>query len=223
MLTIDIEFFDGKNKRWCNPLIPRNLVTVENEAVWGEYLSRKIGELVTLETMESAEFKAAERKVREEELSRIKQEMRQERHREDYCRRKVMERPRIGYIPEGPAVDYEKEYGRFLDQEVTYQPVDRDDFLYLFRLMNRWQEKSVPQIIESGRPDAAYAVAIELCRHIPLLLNRDDLQEYIKIYKVRIRKFIIESFSALVTAVAAWDNKDKHRYVSEFILGQSQQ
>lgn len=104
---MDIGFFDGKNKRWRNPLIPRNLVTVENEAVWGEYLSRKIGELVTLETMESAEFKAAERKVREEELSRIKQEIRQERHMEDYYRRKAMERPRIGYIPEWPGSNLE--------------------------------------------------------------------------------------------------------------------
>lgn len=24
--------------------------------------------------------------------------------------------------------------------------------------MNRWQDKSVPQIIEMGRPDAAYAI-----------------------------------------------------------------
>lgn len=31
-----------------------------------------------------------------------------------------------------------------------------------------------------GRPDAAYAIAIELCRYIPLFLNRDDLQGYIQ-------------------------------------------
>ena len=38
----------------------------------------------------------------------------------------------------------------------------------------------MPQIIEMGRPDAAYAIAIELCRYIPLFLNRDDLQGYIQ-------------------------------------------
>lgn len=134
-----------------------------------------------------------------------------------------MSRPKITFIPKGLTVDYEKEYAVFFDQEVAYSPIDSDDFLYQFRLLNRWLDKSVPQIIEMGRPDAAYAIAIELCRHIPLFLNRDDLQGYIQEYKVRIKKMIVGSFSALVTAVKAWNNEEKRLYVNNFIFEQSKQ
>lgn len=120
-------------------------------------------------------------------------------------------------------MNYEKEYAVFFGQEVTYCPIDSDDLLYQFRLLNRWQEKSVPQIIEMGRPDAAYAIAIELCRYIPLFLNRDDLHGYIREYKVRIKKMIVGSFSALVTAVKAWNNEEKRLYVNNFIFEQSKQ
>lgn len=135
--------------------------------------------------------------------------------------RKMLDRPRIAYIPKGLTVDYEKEYAWFFDQEVNYVPENREDFLCQFRLLNRWQEKSVPQIIGLGRPDAAYAIAIESCRHIPMLLGRNDLQEYIARYKTRIRKMIEGSFSALVTAVKAWNNEEKRRYVCNFIFEQS--
>lgn len=89
--------------------------------------------------------------------------------------------------------------------------------------MNRWQDKSVPQVIEMGRPDAAYAIAIELCRHIRLFLNRDDLQGYIQENKPRIKKMIVGSFSALVSSVKAWNNEEKRLYVNNFIFEQSKQ
>lgn len=223
-MKIDIWFYDGKYTRCNAPSFPRDIeISMENEAVWAEYLTKKIPELITPEAMETPEFKAAEKKVRKEIDRRLQDEHRREKEREDYHRRKVMARPKIAFIPKGLTVDYEKEYAKFFNQEVTYEPVDSDDFLYQFRLLNRWQEKSVPQILELGRPDAAYAVAIELCRHIPLFLNRDDLQDYIKNYKVRIKKFIVESYSALVTAVKAWNNEEKRRYVSNFIFEQSKQ
>ena len=74
-----------------------------------------------------------------------------------------------------------------------------------------------------GRPDAAYAIAIELCRHIPLFLNRDDLQEYIHENKPRIKKMIVGSFSALVSSVNAWNNEEKRLYANNFIFEQSKQ
>ena len=134
-----------------------------------------------------------------------------------------MARPKITFIPKGLTVDYEKEYAVFFDQEVSYCPIDLDDFLYQVRLMNRWQDKSVPQIIEMGRPDAAYAIAIELCRHIPLFLNRDDLQKYIQENKPRIKKMIVGSFSALASSVKAWNNEEKRLYANNFIFEQSKQ
>ena len=45
--------------------------------------------------------------------------------------------------------------------------------------MNRLQDKSVPQIIEMGCQDAAYAIDLELCLYIPFFMNCDDLQGYI--------------------------------------------
>ena len=52
-------------------------------------------------------------------------------------------------------------------------------------------QKSIPQILAKNRPDAAYAIAIALCKHIPLFINRDDIQELVGEYKRRIGKLII--------------------------------
>lgn len=223
-MKIDIWIHDSKGLRGYAPSFDRNLVIAEeDEPIWAEYLIKKISELLTPEAIDTPEFKEAAEKVRKDREKARRFELRKEKEREDYQRRKVMARPKITFIPKGLTVDYEKEYAVFLDQEVTYSPVDSDDFLYQFRLMNRWQEKSVPQIIGMGRPDAAYAIAIELCRHIPLLLNRDDLQEYIQENKLRIKKMIVGSFSALVSSVKAWNNEEKRRYVNDFIFEQSKQ
>lgn len=223
-MKIDIWFDDGRCSRCYAPSFDRNLVIAkEDEPVWAEYLTKKIGEFLTPDAIETTEFKAAKEKVLKDKERALRFELRREKEREDYHRRKVMVRPKITFIPKGLTVDYEKEYAVFFDQEVTYSPIDSDDFLYQIRLMNRWQDKSVPQIIEMGRPDAAYAIAIELCRHIPLLLNRDDLQEYIQEYKVRIKKMITGSFSALVSSVKAWNNEEKRLYVNSFIFEQSKQ
>ena len=221
-MKIDIWFDDGRCSRCFAPSFDRNLVIAkEDEPIWAEYLTKKIGELLTPDAVDTPEFKMAEEKVRKDRDRALSYELRREKEREDYHRRKVMARPKINFIPKGLTVDYEKEYAVFFDQEVSYCPIDSDDFLYQVRLMNRWQDKSVPQIIEMGRPDAAYAVAIELCRHIPLFLNRDDLQGYIQENKLRIKKMIVGSFSALVSSLKAWNNEEKRLYVNNFIFEQS--
>ena len=223
-MKIDIWFNDGRCSRCYAPSFARNLVIAkEDEPVWAEYLTKKIGELLTSDAVDTPEFKAAVEKVRKDRERTLKFELRREKEREDYYRRKAMARPKIAFIPKGLTVDYEKEYAVFFDQEVTYSPIDADDFLYQFRLLNRWQEKSVPQIIEMGRSDAAYAIAIELCRHIPLFLNRDDIQEYLQEFKDRIKKMIIGAFSGLVAAVKAWNHEEKRLYVNNFIFEQSKQ
>lgn len=223
-MKIDIWFDDGRCSRCYTPAFARDLfIAKDDEAVWAEYLMKKIGELLTPDAIDTPEFKAAEEKVRKDRERELWFELRKEKEREDYYRRKVMARPKITFIPKGLTVDYEQEYAVFFDQEVTYSPVDADDFLYQFRLLNRWQEKSVPQIIEMGRPDAAYAIAIELCRHIPLFLNREDLQEYLQKYKDRIKKMIVGAFSGLVAAVKAWNYEEKRLYVNSFIFEQSKQ
>lgn len=223
-MKIDIWFNDGRCSRCYAPSFDKNLVIAkEDEQLWAEYLTKKISELLTPDAVDTSEFKAAVEKVRKEREKALRFELRREKEREDYHRRKVMARPKITFIPKGLTVDYEKEYAVFFNQEVTYCPVDSDDFLYQFRLLNRWQEKSVPQIIEMGRPDAAYAIATELCLHIQLFLNRDDLQGYIQEYKPRIKKMIVGSFSALVSSVKVWNNEEKRLYVNNFIFEQSKQ
>ena len=66
---------------------------------------------------------------------------------------------------------------------LDFEPRDNDDFTALLRLLEQWHKKSIPQILEKNRPDAAYAIAMTLCKHIPLLINRDDIQELIGEYK----------------------------------------
>ena len=49
--------------------------------------------------------------------------------------------------------------------------------MYILRLLECWEKKSVPAVLAKGRPDAAYAIAMGLCEHLPLLIMRDDIEE----------------------------------------------
>ena len=65
--------------------------------------------------------------------------------------------------------------------------------------------------------DAAYGIAMALCKHIPLLINRDDIQDLVGEYKRRIGKLLFDSYQALVVAVKAWNHEEKRQEVCRFI------
>ena len=200
-------------------------ITEENREVWLRFIQNKINELMKPETMDSQEFKEClmyveEEKRKREEYSRREKELRI-KHAEDRQRRSSIEKPKIAYIPKGLNVDYEKEYGRVIRQEVTFVPTVEDDFLYQLRFLERWYKKSVPQLIGLGRPDAAYAVAVELCRQLPDFVFRRDIEGYLKPKKPRLRKLIEGAFAALVDSVKAWNNEEKRRWVNDFIFKQT--
>ena len=126
----------------------------DNVEAWRRYVSSKISELMTDETMQELEFQkimeeVKEDKRRREEYDRREKELRI-RHADDRRRRSSMERPKITYIPKRLTVDYTEEYGRLLKQEVEFTPTCQDDFLNQRRLIERWYKKSVPQLIAMG-------------------------------------------------------------------------
>ena len=88
----------------------------------------------------------------------------------------------------------------------------------MLRLLERWEKKSIPAVLAKGRPDAAYAIAMGLCEHLPLLIFRDDIRDYLNEYKLRIGKLIYASFAALVHSVAAWNNEEKREEVFTYIF-----
>ena len=52
-----------------------------------------------------------------------------------------------------------------------------------------------------------------LYKHIPLLINRDDIQDLVGEYKRRIGKLLFDSYQALVVAVKAWNHEEKRQEV----------
>ena len=201
------------------------IFTDENKEAWQRFVQNKINELMKPETLESPEFKECLAKVQEEKRRRDEYDRREKelriKHADERRRRASMEKPKIAYIPKGLTVDYEKEYGRLIRQEVTFVTTVEDDFLYQLRFLERWYKKSVPQLIELKRPDAAFAVAVELCRQLPDFVFRRDIEEYLKPKKTRLRKLIEGAFSALVESVKAWNNDEKRRWVCDFIFKQA--
>lgn len=200
-------------------------ITEENREAWQRFIQNKINELMKAETMESPEFKECLANVQEERRKREEYDRREKelriKHAEERQRRSCMEKPKIAYIPKGLTVDYEKEYGRLIRQEVSFVPTVEDDFLYQLRFLERWYKKSVPQLIELKRPDAAYAVAVELCLQLPDFVFRRDIEGYLKPKKPRLRKLIEGAFSALVDSVKAWNNDEKRRWVCDLIFKQT--
>ena len=192
-------------------------VDESNYQAWSRYLSKQIDKLLCAETMQTAEFQEELEKVRRDKEERIAHQKRLDEAAEVRRRRSCMARPKIDYIPKGLTVDLEEAYAEYFKQEVEFRPENKEDFLYMLRLLERWEKKSIPALLAKGRPDAAYAIAMGLCEHLPLLIYREDIRDYLNDYKLRIGKLIYAGFAALVESVRAWNNEEKRKVVVAYI------
>ena len=211
--------FDLFEKAWSLRGIPcPDCVNESNWRAWKQYLSGLISKHLCADTIKTAEFQKELEAVRRDEEERLARQKKWDEVAEIRRRRSCMERPRIDYIPKGLHIDLEAAYAKYFQQVVTFIPTDKDDFMYMLRLLERWEKKSVPAVLAKGRPDAAYAIAMGLCEHLPLLIMRDDIEDYLKEYKLRIGKLIYACFAALVDSVTAWNNEEKREYVFTYIF-----
>lgn len=186
-------------------------VNESNYKAWYRYLSRQISKLLSADTVQTMEFQEELEAVRKDEEERLDRRKRLDEVADVRRRRSCMERPKIDYIPKGLHIDLEEAYEKYMQQVVTFQPENKEDFLYMLRLLERWINKSVPQVIEKNRPDAAYAIAMTLCRSLPLLIIRSDISEYLDEYKLRIGKLAYAAFEALSESVKAWNNESERK------------
>lgn len=212
-----IIFYLSENT-WSMSGIPcPDCVDESNYQAWSRYLSKQIDKLLCAETMQTAEFQEELEKVRRDKEERIAHQKRLDEAAEVRRRRSCMARPKIDYIPKGLTVDLEEAYAEYFKQEVEFRPENKEDFLYMLRLLERWEKKSIPAVLAKGRPDAAYAIAMGLCEHLPLLIYREDIRDYLNDYKLRIGKLIYASFAALAESVRAWNHEEKRKVVAAYI------
>lgn len=212
-----IIFYLSENT-WSMSGIPcPDCVDESNYQAWSRYLSKQIGKLLCAETMQTVEFQEELEEVRRDKEERIAHQKRLDEAAEVRRRRSCMARPKIDYIPKGLTVDLEEAYAGYFKQEVEFRPENKEDFLYMLRLLERWEKKSIPAVLAKGRPDAAYAIAMGLCEHLWLLIKREDIEEYLGAYKQRIGKLVYAGFAALVESVRAWNNEEKRKVVVAYI------
>lgn len=212
-----IIFYLSENT-WSMSGIPcPDCVNESNYQAWSRYLSKQIDKLLCAETMQAAEFQEELEKIRRDKEERIAHQKRLDEAAEVRRRRSCMARPKIDYIPKGLTVDLEEAYAEYFKQEVEFRPENKEDFLYMLRLLERWEKKSIPAVLAKGRPDAAYAIAMGLCEHLWLLIKREDIEEYLGAYKQRIGKLVYAGFAALVESVRAWNNEEKRKVVVAYI------
>jgi hypothetical protein len=211
--------FDLFEKTWSLRGRPcPDCVNESNWRAWRQYLSRLISKHLCAETMQTKEFQEELEAVRKNEEERLAHQKKLDEAAEVRRRRSCMERPKIDYVPKGLYIDLEEAYSKYFQQVVTFFPDDKDDFMYMLRLLERWEKKSIPAVLAKGRPDAAYAIAMGLCEYLPLLIFREDIRDFLNEYKLRIGKLIYASFAALVDSVAAWNNEEKREEVFTYIF-----
>lgn len=194
------------------------LISEENAEVWSGYLSNLLKKSITVEAMESEEFKQIAEKCleRKEKEKRCAEQEKRRRERELY-RRKLRRIVPLGYIPDGLNVDYEKEYSEYAKSAIEWTPKDTEDFLYQCRSLERFAGKSMPKMLEFNRPDAAYALSLTLCHHLPLWLARKELEDYFYDHKPRLKKLILSAYEALAASAVAWNNEEKRQEVCRII------
>ena len=206
--------FDLFEKTWSLRGRPcPDCVNESNWRAWRQYLSRLISKHLCADTMQTKEFQEELEAVRKNEEERLAHQKKLDEAAEVRRRRSCMERPKIDYVPKGLYIDLEEAYSKYFQQVVTFFPDDKDDFMYMLRLLERWEKKAIPAVLAKGRPDATYAIAMGLCEHLPLLIYREDIRDYLNEYKLRIGKLIYASFAALVDSVKAWNNEEKRKQV----------
>lgn len=212
-----IIFYLSENT-WSMSGIPcPDCVDESNYQAWSRYLSKQIDKLLCAETMQTAEFLEELEEVRRDKEERIAHQKRLDEAAEVRRRRSCMARPKIDYIPKGLTVDLEEAYAEYFKQEVEFRPENKEDFLYMLRLLERWEKKSIPAVLAKGRPDAAYAIAMGLCEHLALLIEREDMGVYLEAYKQRIGKLVYAGFAALAESVRAWNHEEKRKVVVAYI------
>lgn len=212
-----IIFYLSENTWSMNGIPCPDCVDESNYQAWSRYLSKQIDKLLCAETMQAAEFQEELEKIRRDREERIAHQKRLDEAAEVRRRRSCMARPKIDYIPKGLTMDLEEAYAEYFKQEVEFRPENKEDFLYMLRLLERWEKKSVPAVLAKGRPDAAYAIAMGLCEHLALLIYREDIRDYLNDYKLRIGKLIYASFAALAESVRAWNHEEKRKVVAVYI------
>lgn len=212
-----IIFYLSENT-WSMSGIPcPDCVNESNYQAWSQYLSKQIDKLLCAETMQTVEFQEELEEVRRDKDERIAHQRRLDEAAEVRRRRSCMARPKIDYIPKGLTVDLEEAYAEYFKQEVEFRPENKEGFLYMLRLLERWEKKSIPAVLAKGKPDAAYAIAMGLCEHLALLIKREDIEEYLEVYKQRIGKLVYAGFAALAESVRAWNHEEKRKVVVAYI------
>lgn len=186
------------------------LVTHQNAEAWVRYLHRRIKDLITKEAMQSEEFTAI-REALEEQKRRHDEWVagEPERRRREAHRKGLRRTPSLGYIPEGINVDYDKQYGYYIDSAIQWTPEDNDDFLYQIRSLERMVTKCANRCIELKRPDAAYAQATEVLRSLPKWKQREELAPFFIRYKPRLRKLVKLTCTAMTHSAVSWINQEK--------------
>lgn len=212
-----IIFYLSENTWSMNGIPCPDCVDESNYQAWSRYLSKQIDKLLCAETMQVAEFQEELEKIRRDREERIAHQKRLDEAAEVRRRRSCMARPKIDYIPKGLTVDLEEAYAEYFKQEVEFRPENKEDFLYMLRLLERWEKKSIPAVLAKGRPDAAYAIAMGLCEHLWLLIKREDMGVYLEAYKQRIGKLVYAGFAALAESVRAWNHEEKRKVVAAYI------
>ena len=108
-------------------------VDESNYEAWNRYLSKQISKLLSADTMQTKEFQEELEAVRKNEEERLAHQKKQNEAVEVRRQRSCMERPKIDYVPERLYIDLEDVYAKYFQQEVTFFPEDKDDFMYMLR------------------------------------------------------------------------------------------
>jgi len=227
-LVIDIKSKqDGYVHVSCLKLDDNDLVTPQNAEIWARYLHRKLKELVTKEAMGTVEFQKIAESIQEQKRRHDEWVAGEpERRRRANHKKELRRTPSLGYIPDGLHTDYAKEYGFYIDCIINWTPEDNEEFLYQIRSFERMATKCVQRCIELGRPDAAYAQAVEILRSLPRWERREEMAEFFGRYKTRLRKLVKTVCTAMIDSAIAWNNQEKlieanalfESFQSEFII-----
>lgn len=215
-IKVQFTYHEGKYTYIKEVLIPDNeLITLENEELWVNYLSKKLPQLIQAEAFNTPEYQEGlkileERRKWEEERKKREEEWKEW---QKICEYRKPLTDNLHYIPLGRNVDYEYYFHNYICGLLQWKPRTDDDFKYLMTRLKRWAVKTSAKHIEKQRPDVAYAIAKCFFINLPDFLNREDVAEKLEdsATKAKVNKLIRLFFEGLTQAVVGWNNEGKRQ------------
>lgn len=211
----------GKDGRSSTDMVKipfTDIVTEKNAMAWSRYMQEKMPAMLTAVSAATEAFQNLQNQFEAEcQAYQAWRKKEDERKKEKEHRRPISSN--MNYIRQGLALDYDSEYGGYVQKSLDWDFKTKDDFSFLLSQLDKWATKTIPRHCGNGRPDVAFSIAKAAVKGLPGFLKRRDVIQQISERKAKRRLCDIfrHYIEGLYSSALQWNNEDRRIEANQVI------